>query len=180
MTTQQHICFDLETLGNNPLSPIIQIGAVKFNLNGIYDKFGVNVYYPYGIPQNYKPDYSTIMWWMEQSNESRQSLMNSRETLFNALNLFFEWIVGENGEDLDKYLYWSMSTFDAPILNHAIKTEFTEEYQIPFRNFRDFRTIVDLANLPKQEFVGIKHRAEDDAYNEALVILEGLTKLQLA
>ena len=27
----KHICIDLETLGNNPCAPIIQLGAVKFD-----------------------------------------------------------------------------------------------------------------------------------------------------
>lgn len=176
-TQQQHICFDLETLGNNPHSPIIQIGAVKFNLDGIYDEFHQSVCYPYGIPEQYKCDYSTIMWWMEQNNEVREMLRFQQDTLFNSLNLFFEWVVGENVEDLGNYLYWSMSTFDAPIINHAIKTEFSIEQQIPFRNFRDFRTIVDLCNLPKEEFIGIKHNALHDAHNEANTIIKCLNKL---
>ena len=39
----KHVMADLETLGNGPNSVIIAIGAVKFNTQGIVDKFYVTV-----------------------------------------------------------------------------------------------------------------------------------------
>lgn len=171
------LAFDLETLGNNARSPIIQIGAVKFDVeNGIYDSFHKNVYYPYGIPKDYECDYSTIMWWMEQVQKEPHlyDLLNCEKgTLFIALTEFLDWV-----GDADEYLYWSMSTFDAPIIQHALETEISPERKLPFRNFRDYRTIKDILNLEYPEFKGVKHNALDDAVNEAELIIQGLKKCQ--
>lgn len=166
---QEHICFDLETLGNGPTAPIIQIGAVKFNLEkGIYDKFSINIDYPNGIPNCYAVDHSTIMWWFQQSSEARDSFKEfPKETLTIALAEFNNWIgVSEN------YLYWSMSTFDVPILTHAFKSQFVPA--LPYRNFRDFRTIVDIFDIPKPDTKLISHVGVDDAEFEALQIISAL------
>lgn len=171
------ISFDLETLGNNSRSPIIQIGAVKFDIErGIYDSFHKNVYYPYGIPKDYECDYSTIMWWMEQVQKEPHlyDLLNyEKDTLFNALTEFLYWV-----GNIDEYLYYSMASFDFPIINHAIKTEISPEHTLPFRNCRDYRTIKDILNLEYPEFKGVKHNALDDAVNEAELIIQGLKKCQ--
>lgn len=175
--TQQHICFDLETLGNNSHSPIIAIGAVKFDIEkGIYDTFYVNVYYPYGIPEHYKVDYSTIMWWMQQSNEAREMLIYNKDTLYNSITSFLNWI--DETWNFDDCLYWSMSTFDFPILNWAIKNEIADTQGLPYTMARDYRTIKDLLKLEYPPFEGVKHNALDDARNEALLIIKGLRKLQ--
>lgn len=170
---QEMICFDLETLGNNNRSPIIQIGAVKFNLiDGIYDEFHRNVCYPFGIPDKYECDYSTIMWWLQQDKEAIELLFPEQETLYTALHEFLNW-----ADIADDKLFWSMENFDAPILQHAILCELSQEYQIPFRNFRDFRTVADIAGLERASFDGIKHCALHDAQNEAHAIIKSLNKL---
>jgi len=170
---QQHICFDLETLGNGPTAPIIQIGAVKFNLeDGIYGKFSINVDYPNGIPSCYNIDHSSIMWWFQQSSAARDSLKDfPKEILTVALIEFRKWI----GQDAD-YLYWSMSNFDAPIITHAFKSEHIPI--LPYRNFRDFRTIVDIFDISKPELPYLNaHIAVDDAEIQTFQIVEALNKL---
>lgn len=163
---QQHICFDLETLGNNPTSPIISIGAVKFNTEGVYDRFSINV--KYDRMTDFEVDYSTIMWWMEQSDAARSFLNVSPVYLNEALIKFKEWI-GVSQE----YLYWSMATFDPPILQWAFKVENIEP--LPFWLFRDYRTLIDLKNVERvHDKLFVKHIASDDAEQEALHIIQGL------
>lgn len=160
----KYICFDLETLGNNSHAPIIQIGAVKFDENGIYDKFIVNCFHT--DLSKYEVDYSTIMWWINQSQEARMKLNEYVIEHREALKLFLKWI----GVPQD-YLYYSMCTFDPPILDWALCTENLD--RLPHRNQRDMRTIMDAIG-EYEEFVGIKHYALDDAANEAMHVIKYL------
>lgn len=170
---QQHICIDLETLGSNPQSPIIQIGAVKFNGDGIYDWFNVNINYEQFYP-GLVCDYSTIMWWLKQSDEARRALSEDGVWLYKGLIQLFDWI--GNVED---YLYWCHATFDAPILKSSMLTvKLDSEFQIPYHNWRDVRTIVDLFDVQIEDTGKVKHVAVNDAEYEALQVLEGLRKLR--
>lgn len=170
--TQQHICLDLETLSTKPNAAILSIGAVKFDVErGIYDTFYQNVMT--GKLNVYSYEVSTMQWWLQQSQEARDSVQGNQVFLQEGLEKFLSWI-----GDTEKFLFWSMENFDAPIIQFALETEIGTEGKLPFRNFRDYRTIKDLLKLEYPPFEGIKHNALDDARNEALLIIEGLKKLQ--
>lgn len=170
---QQHICFDLETFGNNPSSPIIQIGAVKFDIDrGIYDSFQLNIEYNTNdeLFNRFKFNYSTIMWWMQQSKGVISSLDKTpKMNLHNAITQFFNWV----GIASD-YSFWSHATFDGPILRSAL--DMLQMYdKIPYRNYKDVRTIVDLYNIDiGEQSAETKHIAIHDATYEANQVLEGL------
>ena len=167
----KHICIDLETLGNNPCAPIIQLGAVKFDENGATEVYIENIQYVGNQLDKFRCDYSTIMWWMQQPDEARNTLHEYPIQLADALIRFTEWI-----EEPEEFTYWSMASFDFPILRNAYDV-CNLVYPIPFRNHRDFRTIVDLVQVPRDTFVGIKHFALDDAIDEAKTINKCLKKL---
>ena len=70
----EHISFDLETLSRSPKAAIVQIGAVKFNLEkGIYDEFNEKIDFEKfdNMYQNldFDVNFSTLMWWFQQKNE---------------------------------------------------------------------------------------------------------------
>lgn len=173
---QQHICFDLETFGNNPSSPIIQIGAVKFDIDrGIYDSFEMNVEYNSDdeLFNKFKFNYSTILWWMQQNKNVISKLdKKPKMNLYDSITQFFNWVgIAPN------YLFWSHATFDGPILRSALDILHMHD-KIPYRNYKDVRTIVDLFDIDIPEIdIDKKHIALHDATYEANQVLEGLKKV---
>lgn len=177
MKRKGHITFDLETLGNSYNSPIVQIGAVKFNLYGDAEEhFLVNID-PVSLQNldgiKYHPQ--TIYWWMNQSQEAKDSVFGDhldRVPMSNALEMLEEWI-GMPSE----YVYWSHCTFDPPILANAYRSV-GKDNPIPFRNHRDIRTLTHFAgqiDVPRQ---GTHHNALDDCIYQARYIREGIRTIE--
>lgn len=69
-----HIMLDLETMGNGSQAAIIAIGAVAFDLSGIKDRFYTQVSLESSVRAGLIADPSTIMWWMQKSDEARAAL----------------------------------------------------------------------------------------------------------
>lgn len=166
-----NITFDLETLGNTANAPIVQIGAVKFKDDGtIVDKFIRTIDLDSLQKYNFKMDYNTIAWWMNQTDEAIKSVFKyglEQVSLNKALWEFREWI-GKPSE----YVYWSHATFDPPILNNNFKA-LGKDNPIPFRLHRDIRTLSHFANV-KVERTGIAHNALDDCLTQANYISKGI------
>src|SRR4030042_2743985 len=168
-----HITFDLETIGNSPQAPIVQIGAVKFDDDGtITDTFLRNIDLNSLEGLGFHMDYNTNGWWFNQSAEAIKSVFSDdldRISLSNALYQFQIWI----GKTAD-YNYWSHATFDPPILENNFRAV-GKKNPIPFRLHRDIRTLsllagkitVDRGNL-------IHHNALDDCLYQANYISAGL------
>lgn len=170
-----NVTFDLETLGNNSKSPIIQIGAVKFLDDGtIIDKFLNTIKLESLSKYDFQIDYETINWWFNQSNEAIKSVfddslekVNIKEGLYN----FQEWL-GKASE----YRYWSHATFDPPILNYNFKAV-NMKTPIPFRLHCDIRTLISLAGKEEFKREGIHHNALDDCIFQANYISKYLKKI---
>ena len=95
MKNSKHICFDLETLGHNPTAPIIQIAAVKFDLNGIEEDipFKATIDLDTIKFKDFGMDGETIKWWFIQSQDAiRNVILAGDVSLSHALHLFREWI----------------------------------------------------------------------------------------
>jgi len=170
-----HITFDLETLGNTSNAPIVQIGAVKFNDEGITDTFLRNIDLTSLEPLGFKLDYSSINWWLNQSNEAIKSVFGDnleKISLNRALYEFQEWI----GKTAD-YNYWSHATFDPPILINNFKT-LKKPCPIPFRLHRDIRTLSLLGGKVTIKREGIHHNALDDCIYQAKYISALLNNLK--
>jgi exodeoxyribonuclease VIII len=184
----RHISFDLETLGNTPNAPIVQIGACKFDVidgpNGgtiaainVEETFLRTVKLSSLDKFDFSVDYETVGWWMMQSENSRNSVFNAPETvdIRQAIREFYEWI-GQSS----KYVYWSHATFDPPILaNNSIKVGLGRP--IPFRLFRDIRTLVHFAGkVDGHERDGlVHHNAKDDAIFQAGYIAELIGRINV-
>lgn len=83
-----HLMVDLETMGNGPYAPVISIGAVFFdpNTGETGEEFSVNISLESSMRYRARPDASTILWWMEQSEEARKSLTSNTQELSTALS----------------------------------------------------------------------------------------------
>lgn len=170
-----NITFDLETLGNNFNSPIIQIGAVKFTDKGeILDTFIRNINIEKLKRYDFTMDYSTIKWWFSQPKEAIDSVINVEDgiDLRMALRDYTEWI-GALGD----YVYWSHATFDPPILKNAFD-KVGLPYTIPFRAQRDIRTLTHFVGKIDVERKGVHHNALDDCLFQVEYISKGLSKIK--
>ena len=89
-----HLMVDLETMGNGTYAPVVSIGAVFFDpaSGATGDQFQVNISLESSMRHRARPDASTIMWWMGQSEEARSSLLDNPLELSTALSRFNDFI----------------------------------------------------------------------------------------
>jgi hypothetical protein len=172
------VMLDLETIGGSPDGVIVQIGACRFDpLTGeIGNTFSLNVDPISGQNKGFNIDADTVLWWLKQSAEARNSVFGEDKAplhIFEAitrLNIF----LGGGAE------IWSHSTFDfVIIMNHfkklGIKPNFT------YKDARDIRTLVALAGLPKTDVKreGIHHNALDDCRFQVKYCVECIQTLNM-
>lgn len=182
MELTKHITFDLETLGNSCTAPIVQIGAVKFTPNILYDKghivddvFKRNIKPKSLDKYGFMPDYETIYWWMRQGDAAKKQVFDPTGAmdLRQALLDFYNWI-GKPKE----YLYWTHATFDPPILDYNCRKVNLDPI-MPYSRHRDIRTIDYLTDGKiKVKRKGIWHAAEADALTQAHYISLMLNQLE--
>jgi hypothetical protein len=158
---------DLETLATNVHAPIIQIGACRFNMGtgDASDSFCTNVSFESQLRKGAVIDERTIVWWMFQSKEARESVFSdpvlSPTMAFKQVNEFLA----------PADAIWSHATFDFVILREAMRrhgVDPTFSYKTP----KDIRTITHLAQMKDEEYdnmpsTGIKHNALDDCIYQA-------------
>lgn len=168
------IMLDIETMGNGTNSAIIAIGAVAFDDNKITNKFYSEVNLQSSIENGGNVDGSTVMWWMQQSDDARKAFAgnNHAPVLQEALAAFTKWVVMVKGS-----LVWGNgSTFDNTIIGNAYKGC---GLPIPWKFWNDkcYRTVKGMCPHIKLERVGVYHNAVDDAESQALHLIKILKYL---
>jgi DNA polymerase III epsilon subunit-like protein len=171
----KHISFDLETLGTSPSAPIIQIGAVEFTEEGIItNKFYRNVNWKSLEKYPFNVDYSTIKFWMKQSDAARNSVLKEEgsQNIKKVLKEFSAYV-----KSIGRCKVWSHATFDPVVLTNSYRVVGIDQ-PISFRNFCDIRTLNYLANITTSvSREGTHHDALDDAIFQAKYISEMLRKI---
>lgn len=141
---------DIETLGTDADSTIIQIGAIAFDI-----KTGEHLEHfvkSADITKNdeLKVSGSTLKWWLDTDKELLHSILsNNQLSSRQILTEFYTWLIWLKGAAVtlnegELHMWGNGILFD----NNMIKTQFEAigfEYPIHFRNDRDMRTLVDLA-----------------------------------
>ncbi len=168
-----HLMIDLETMGNKPNAPIISIGAVFFDpsCGDTGPEFSISVSLESSMLLGASPDASTVMWWMQQSDEARRSVTNPEATLSCALQQLSEF-VAEHGNSKSLQVWGNGASFDCVILRNSYSIA---GLATPWQwwNDRDVRTIVELGRVagfdPKRDspFEGTRHNALADAVHQA-------------
>ena len=167
---------DLETWGKDGDTALIQIAAVAFDIDtGEYlsefnelcdiSKSKILV------------DGSTLKWWLNTDKELLTRLVNSgKDDEETVVRHFYDWIVALKSE-YEVYFWGNGILFDNKIIQ-AKMAQYGLQYPIFYRNDRDLRTIVDIAESkfgvnvhevcasPDQE----KHNAIDDVKHEIDVL----------
>ena len=166
--SMRELMVDIETMGNNVNSPIVQIGAVYFSLETgeTGDEYLINLDLDDAIRNGATPDGRTIYWWLSQSKEARQSIVDNPdcETMFEDQGL----------RDFNEFWsrakrVWSHATFDFVILMNAMRRREINP-TVHYRKARDIRTLTSLADMTKAEIdnfqverEGVHHNGLDDA-----------------
>jgi exodeoxyribonuclease VIII len=170
-----HIMLDLETMGTRPNAPIIAIGAVTFDADGIgTHSFYRNVDLQSSITAGAIIDPNTVMWWMQQSDEARAALLAKGATdIVTAMDAFDGWVDSATGHNRDAIqgVWGNGASFDNAIMSESYKRlGFNPPW--PFWKDRCYRTAKSMFPNVPMERSGTHHNALDDAISQAKHLIE--------
>ena len=162
----KHLMIDLETMGKGSKSAIVSIALVLFDLNTgkIGATFKRNIDLQSCLDAGLKVDGDTVMWWLEQSDKARESILKNTQSLSKVLLAVSNLI---KSFDPQLEVWGNGAKFDLGILTDAF-----EAVNLPLPwihwNERDVRTLVSFAPHIKKEmpFDGVKHNAVHDCYHQ--------------
>lgn len=171
----QHCMVDVETLGRSHDAAIVQLGWCFFDLERTYRPGCRTIKFESAMKHG-TVTADTVLWWMNQSYQARQSITHKEnDTLEAALAAFNEEV-----KILKPKHFWAHATFDFPILTNAYKATGVKN-PIGFLQCRDIRTLDMLARAdliaewPERE--GTHHDAMDDAVHQAKCVQMMLGKI---
>lgn len=159
---------DLETLGHKENAVIIQIGACYFNENEVLDTFFRDIDAKTSINAGFEMSVETIDWWMKQRV---RPYIKKGISVQNAITEF-NWFIKKANR------IWCHVSFDCPIImNHFNRLSINPK--IHHTQFRDLRTLVDLAKLDVREYpdIGVHHNALDDCLFQVQYCIDGLKRI---
>lgn len=168
------VMIDNETMGTRPDAPIVAIGAVCFNLAmmQIGPQFYINVDLGSTMAQGAKPDASTFMWWLTQTDAARQAIATGRkEPVSDALDKFSGWL-NSNAVSVTDRKVWACGTdFDVvQLAEHYHRAQ--KDVPWKFFNARDYRTVRELwPDLKNQRERKGHHNAVADALYQTETLL---------
>lgn len=170
-----HVSIDLETLGTQPGSVILSIGAVKFDpaTGEIGEKFYANISPNSCLEVGLVTDPDTIEWWKTQSQEARDALKVDRRTLSQTLVAFAEF-----SKEAEAVWGWG-ATFDVTLLEAAYRAA---KQHVPWKfwNVKCGRTVCGLVHISPVRNTGTHHKADVDAEMQAIAICQAYKKLKIA
>jgi hypothetical protein len=180
-----HFMVDIETMSTLPTAAIVSIGAVRFDprTSECGETFYQSVSLASCLQLGLSVDASTIVWWVNQSQEARAALFKDEKVIEESLWDFTKWmtdcIAQVSPDEAVKHRVWCNGpSFDGTILENAYRVC---GLPIPWKynSLRDVRTIVDLSgvNVDTIPKVGISHNALDDAIFQAKMVQAGYALL---
>lgn len=173
------VSIDLETAGLAPNAPILSIGAVRFVKDPTHMLLLPPERHEFSCTIDLKGqapiDPSTFYWWLKQSREAQDGVLEGEGglSLGNALRALWQWLqadsttVGRESNFTGEL--WIRGDRDSCWLEEAHKREgIKPAYQ--FRKVRDQRTMVEFAEargLVMPHRSGVAHDALEDARYQA-------------
>lgn len=140
------VMIDIETLGRSPYCIILSIAAVEFCLHTgkLGRKFYNRIDLADSLACGFKPDASTIQWWMMQDEKARKEVFTPDKTfgVHESLSEFSKFMKGLKKD----VLVWANSpSFDCNHVAEAIRLVLGEvDPPWSYKNVRDYRTIVSM------------------------------------
>jgi len=150
------VMVDIEALGNGKNGLICQIGACYFDrrTGEIGKTFKVNIDPVDAQKHGAELDADTVIWWLSQSQEARESILNGDKLkLATSIAMFVDFVRPAKA-------IWSHATYDFVMLNETCRR--LNMRQLPFRKARDIRTLVDMSG------VYIKNIKREGTHHDAL------------
>lgn len=145
----RHAMLDIETLGRGPGCPILQISACMFPSGGTPRSVDDLTNFNHYILQEttITLEKSTLLWWAGQPDFAQllQRTEEEGDTIGSVINSLSYWLRFNS----ITYLWSHGATFDIPIVLYAWKEQMTEEFPVPYWNFRDTRTLMDVCEHNK-------------------------------
>ena len=156
----KHVMLDLETYGTKPGCIILSIGAVTFDIDGLYEEFYEVLDLKSSKAWGFKEEFSTVKWWSKQSLEARKAVFESGGDVLpdRGIKDFSSWVEKVNG----KSLWANGADFDIPILQ-AYYEEMGVVWPFHFVNDRCFRTLRTMCPIQQIEENLCEHNALEDA-----------------
>lgn len=163
----QDVMIDVETLDTRPSAVLLSIGAVRFDIDTptIYDikTFHVHIDIDSCLDAGRTVSGSTVLWWMDQSDEARKRMTDVRRIPLRDALLQLSTFITEKDR-----VWGNGSNFDNTILCDAYRSV---NLTPPWRYWGDmcYRTVKNLhRDVPKPEFDDVKHDALADALHQAV------------
>lgn len=166
----KHCMLDLETMGNGNRAAIIAIGAVIFDAQNVeQDGFYAQVSLDSSVGSGLEMDTSTVLWWLQQSDEARAAFKDNQKAkqLVIALEEFGFWL----SKFGDVQMWGNGAAFDNTILSAAYRKCGIEQ-PWKFWNDRCYRTMKALFPDVQCARFGTHHNALDDARTQAWHLIE--------
>lgn len=165
----KHIMIDLETMGLGNRSALMAIGAVAMGERGEYrGGFYHAIDLQSSIDAGLRVDASTIIWWLQQSDDARAAVVASGAVpLRAALEEFSEWVAGLAGPPEPTGLWGNGAASDNVWLASAYAAVGMEppwSYKAD-RCYRTFRK--QHPDVPLSPMDGTAHNALHDARYQA-------------
>lgn len=166
-----HVMLDIETLGTQPGSTILSIGAIGFLPTGVIKEatFHQIINRASCADAGLTEDRATLDWWGRQSMESAKLLSNAYngETSYALVDVLYDfrtWL-----KQVEMQTIWGNgAAFDnALVATAARRCGFGARGLWSHRRDRCYRTIAGMVQGIKLERVGIYHNALDDATTQA-------------
>lgn len=162
----QDVMVDVETLDTRPSAVMLSIGAVRFDIEKpqVYDAhtFHVHIDIDSCLAHGRTVSGSTIMWWLDQSDEARRKMTAPNRVLMRDALLQLSSFI----KPTDR-VWGNGAGFDNVILADAYKSL---GLSLPWRFWGDmcYRTMKNMhRDVPKPEFDDVKHDALADALHQA-------------
>lgn len=168
------LMIDFETLGQDPDTMVISLGACFFDENT--GATGPTFYMAFDIAdqqklgRNFTPD--TLKWWMSQSGAAKKVFHEKAQPTKVVLETFSTWVL--KNCSISKVRPWGNgSSFDISIAESLFR-DFGVKCPWLYYNVMDLRTfkryVAGNAKVDKSE--GVNHNALDDAKNQALFVIK--------
>ena len=182
-----HLMIDFETMGTDPETVVVSLGAVCFNKSGILAEglYHFDLYEQQKAGRTWNA--STLQWWMKQDDDARSVFFDKKIERLSMAGFFeqFETMIDcallEQGEDRDELKVWGKGAdFDNAILKNLYLMFHPEgEMAVPWKfwNGRCFRMFSAMTRITERNpMPGVAHNALDDARYQADCVLKILQK----
>lgn len=162
------VMLDLESMGLDPDSAVVAIGACEFDLEAleIGERFYCTVDLGDAVSHGLKMDPGTVKWWLKQGDKARNEITRAQLTLVAGLGLFSDFLA-QCGPTNDVRVWGNDPAFDNAMTQHAYRAAGLD---VPWKfwNNRCVRTFRAFwPSILADERDGVHHNALDDAIDQA-------------